>query len=128
MKTLMVTTVFTVVVATALQAEGTAIGYPTYEAALEALKKRNDTKVTVKLGWTIVKQRGENNFLVLWSFTPKGHYAHPAAVKRTVERDSSGNVYIQMAAICGAAKSSCDKLMQQFRQLNQNIKNDLKKK
>ncbi|WP_105189800.1 molecular chaperone DnaJ [Pseudoalteromonas sp. T1lg48] len=99
--------------------EQSSIGYKTVELALEALKNKQGTKLSVQGGWTIVEDKEESN-MVLWSFTPSAHPAYPAAVKRKVlERD--GKVYIQMSALCQAKKAACDKLMQEFEQLNKNI-------
>lgn len=91
------------------------IGYPSVAAALEALKARGDVQISDHGGWTVVNDPKEG---ALWSFTPPGHPAHPAAVKRkVVERD--GQAWIDMRALCQADKTTCDKLMEEFNALNQ---------
>lgn len=90
------------------------IGYPSVAAALEALKARSDVQISDHQGWTVVNDPREAAF---WSFTPPGHPAHPAAVKRkVVERD--GQSWIDMRALCQADKAACDKLMEEFQALN----------
>ncbi|TKB45369.1 molecular chaperone DnaJ [Thalassotalea mangrovi] len=99
--------------------EESAIGYGTVDAALTALKEKPDTKLSVQGGWTIIEDKEDGNF-VLWSFTPESHEAHPAAVKRTIlEKDK--HIYVRMSALCQAEKEPCDKLMEQFEQLNKQI-------
>ncbi|HET7608598.1 MAG TPA: hypothetical protein VFL84_07985, partial [Gammaproteobacteria bacterium] len=52
---------------------------------------------------------------VEWFFTPEGHAAHPAVVKRTaVERGGVG--MIDLAALCHAEQAACDRLLDDFRQ------------
>ena len=91
------------------------IGYPSVAAALEALKARGDVQISDHGGWTVVNDRTDG---AVWSFTPPGHPAYPAAVKRKVlERD--GQAWIEMRALCQAEKPACDKLMEEFNALNQ---------
>jgi hypothetical protein len=111
------------IAALAFGQEGRGIGYPTVAAALEALKARSDVKVTVQNGWTIVEDRAGNAF---WSFTPSGHPAHPAAVKRTiVSRD--GGLAIDMTALCQAEKAACDRLIAEFKELNERMAQSMRK-
>jgi hypothetical protein len=106
---------------TAFAQEG-GIGYPTVAAALEALKARSDVSISAQGGWTIVDERSAST---LWSFTPPGHPAHPAAVKRTiVSRDDA--VAIDMTALCQATKVACDKLMAEFRELNERLSQSIR--
>src|SRR5690349_22725517 len=93
------------------------IGYPSVAAALAALRARSDVIINEQGGWTIVNDSPNKT---IWSFTPPGHPAHPAAVKRVdVERDSA--VYIDMSALCGAEKRACDQLVEDFKALNQQM-------
>lgn len=93
------------------------IGFATVAAALDALKARSDVTVSDRGGWTIIEDRAAKAF---WSFTPLGHPAHPAAVKRTiVSRD--GNLAIEMGVLCQAAKPACDRLVAEFQQLNEQM-------
>src|SRR5258706_8300644 len=96
MRALLLMVVTTIMPLTALAQEGRGIGYPTVAAALEALRGRNDVKISVQGGWTIVEDRSANTF---WSFTPSNHPAHPAAVKRTIV-SREGGIVIEMTALC----------------------------
>lgn len=100
-----------------------SIGYGSVADAMAALRADPAAQIDVQQGWTIVSQEKDGH-LVLWSFTPKGHPAHPAAVKRTTyEKD--GVVYIDMDALCQSDKTSCDELIEQFRRLNEQIRRSL---
>ena len=103
----------------AFASESSSIGYKTVELALNALKSKEGTNLSIQGGWTIIEDKEDSN-LVLWSFTPDSHPAHPAAIKRKVG-EKNQKIYIQMSALCQAKKVDCDKLMQEFEQLNQNI-------
>ena len=99
--------------------ESSSIGYKTVDLALDALRNKSGTKFSSQGGWTIVEDTEGSN-MVLWSFTPSTHPAHPAAIKRKVlEKDKK--IYIQMSALCQAKKADCDKLIKEFEQLNNNI-------
>jgi hypothetical protein len=100
------------------QNQPSSIGYPTVAAALEALRSQSGSTVSLQGGWTIISVTSEQT---LWSFTPANHPAHPAAVKRKiVERD--GAVGVHMTALCQAEKAACDKLIEEFQQLNNRIR------
>ena len=108
-------------------ADASEFGFATPDDALRDLRSRRGVTITNQGGWTVVDDR-EN--LTLWSFTPPGHPAHPAGVKRTIVKDSSGNVSVVMSARCGASKTACDKLWSEFNELNnrmrQSIQSDLR--
>lgn len=99
--------------------EARKFGYPSVEAALAALKARADVHITERGGWTIVDDKPNH---AIWSFTPPGHPAHPAAVKRVIAQDANGNVSIVMTGLCQAEKAACDKLMADFQALNDRIR------
>ena len=83
-------------------------------AVLESLRADSSAQFREQRGWTVVasRERGEP---VEWFFTPEGHPAHPAVVKRTaVERDGVG--MIDLAALCQADQAVCDQLLDDFRQ------------
>jgi hypothetical protein len=95
-----------------------SIGYSSVESALADLESQPGNIVTLQGGWTIISNP---NNLTVWSFTPKAHPAHPAAVRRTsVERN--GDVYMVMQALCEAEKAPCDALIDEFKQLNQQMR------
>src|ERR1051326_521039 len=82
------------------QDEAGTFGYPTVQAALDALKARSDVTIFEKAGWTVVEDDAGGT---LWSFTPATHPAHPSAVKRTLVRED-GEVIIETKGLCQAAK------------------------
>jgi hypothetical protein len=97
------------------EAQGNTIGYPTVGAALEALRAKGGTKVSVQDGWTVVEDM-EGGEITLWTFTAVGHPAHPSAVKRTFVRDGSTN--LKTSIHCEADKQACDALVRAFDALN----------
>lgn len=106
----------------ALAQEGRGIGYPTVKAALEALSARSDVNTSVQGDWTIIEDRSANTF---WSFTPPNHPAYPAAVKRTIV-SHGGGISIEMTALCQASKAACDKLMEEFKELNERMSQSMR--
>jgi hypothetical protein len=103
----------------AAQQEST-IGYASVSEALEALQSDPAAEISVQGGWTIVGTKEDGNY-VLWSFTPSGHPAHPSAVKREI-MEENGAIYISMSALCQAEKPDCDALIQEFEDLNDQMK------
>jgi hypothetical protein len=59
--------------------------------------------------------------LTIWSFTPSGHPAHPAVVRRVVVRQD-GAMHVKMSGLCEATKPACDKLWTDFEQLNEQMR------
>jgi hypothetical protein len=100
------------------------VGYPSVAAALQALKTRNDVRISVQGGWTIADDPRDGS---LWSFTPPGHPAHPAVVKRNPAQ-KDGAMFIQMHALCQAEKAACDKLIEEFQELNRKIAADMQRR
>ena len=100
-----------------------ALGYPSAAAALEGLKKKPGVTISVQGGWTIAADRSTNT---VWSFTPPGHPAHPSVVRRTVvEKD--GSIHVRTNVLCKAAKPTCDKLAADFNQLNNRMRDSIKR-
>jgi hypothetical protein len=94
--------------------EPAPIGYATVGAVLEALRAEPGAQFREQRGWTVVASR-ERDAPVEWFFTPEGHDAHPAVVKRTaLERDGVG--LIDLAALCQSEQPACDQLLDDFRQ------------
>lgn len=102
------------------------LGYPTVAAALEGLKARPGVSVTTTKpdGWIIAT---EPTTKALWSFAPEGHYAYPAVVRREVKEREGGEVYIEMVALCQAAKEPCDRLIREFQELNERLRANLQR-
>src|SRR5712692_8164957 len=94
-----------------------SIGYSSVEAGLGALRVRKDIGVSVRDGWTIFSEEGG---LTLWSFTPDNHPAHPAVVRRQMTQ-KDGAWYVNMNTLCEATKAACDKLIEDFRVLNERM-------
>ena len=100
--------------ALAQDGEPADIGDASVMAVLESLRAEPSAQFREQRGWTLVANR-EGASPVEWFFTPEGHDAHPAVVKRTaVERDGVG--MIDLAALCHAEQAACDRLLNDFRQ------------
>src|SRR5688572_26164434 len=94
--------------------EAAPSGYASVDAALTALRAEPGAQFREQRGWTVVASR-EGDAAVEWFFTPEGHAAHPAVVKRTViDRDGIG--MIDLVALCHVEQSACDRLLDDFRQ------------
>jgi hypothetical protein len=100
--------------ALAQDSEPAGIGHASVAAVLASLHSEPSAQFGEQRGWTVVASR-ERDTPVEWFFTPEGHEAHPAVVKRTaVERESIG--MIDLAALCHAEQTACDRLLDDFRQ------------
>jgi hypothetical protein len=102
-----------------------SIGYPSVAAALKDLSSDPRASTRQYDGWTIIEVRETGNRSAIWSFTPSNHPAHPAAVKRTVHEEN-GAVMLRTSALCQATKSECDRLMEQFRELEQRMREHIR--
>jgi hypothetical protein len=106
--------VFASHIALAADDEPAPIGHSSVAAVLASLRAEPSAQFREQRGWTVVASR-EGGTAVEWFFTPDGHEAHPAVVKRTaVERDGIG--MIDLAALCHAEQEPCDGLLDDFRQ------------
>ena len=95
-------------------ARQTVIGYASVREAREALMAKPDVTIATRRdGWVIVT---EPRPYAQWSFTPEGHYAHPAVVRLTIQQNRNGEVKVETAALCGAEQAACEKLMAEFRE------------
>ena len=101
----------------ALADEPAPIGYARVDAVLAALRADPSSKFENQAGWTIVAA-SESGRAVQWFFTPEGHPAHPAVVKRTV-LELNGTSYIDLAALCQVEQSECDQLLADFNQVHE---------
>jgi hypothetical protein len=100
------------------QQTGSGIGYPSVAAALSAVRNKAGVSVSVQGGWTIIS---DSTSATLWSFTPLGHPADPSAVRRRIVQ-KGGSIFVEMAIACEAQKSACDKLVAEFNQLNERMR------
>jgi hypothetical protein len=94
------------------------IGYPSVAAALAAVRAKPGVKISLQSGWTVIDDRDASTF---WSFTPPGHPAHPAAVRRILT-EKDGAFYLQTRILCQATKSACDKLKADFDDLENKMR------
>jgi hypothetical protein len=96
-----------------------AIEFRSVSEALEALRAKPGVSVTVTKpdGW-IIANEGQS---VFWSFTPQGHYAYPAVIRREIIM-REGNIYVEMRALCQAEKELCDRLLREFQDLNERMR------
>ena len=99
------------------------IGYLSIEDAFDALEKDPSATLTEHEGWTVFNKK-QNGVYELWSFTPPFHSAHPAVVKREIA-SQDGEVNIRMNALCYAEKEHCDALVDSFKEINENLKQNL---
>ena len=97
-----------------------AIDYATVADALAALRARDGagTVVTHSDDWVIINEIGAQ---AQWSFTPNGHAAHPAVVRRTIRRGNIGAVSVETVSLCEAAQEACARLLKEFEAMNDRI-------
>jgi hypothetical protein len=100
-----------------------AIDFATVQDAYDALNADPTAKQSEFDGWTIFNQKADGKYII-WSFTPTDHPVHPSAVRREVVK-KDGEVYISMDALCQANRFDCDQLIEQFKQINQNLQRRL---
>jgi hypothetical protein len=100
------------------------LGYKTVAAALGGLKSTPGVSITVTQpdGWTTAVEPATK---AVWSFTPVGHYAYPAVVRREVKQ-RDGGTYVETVALCQAEKIPCDNLIREFQLLNQRMSESMR--
>lgn len=96
-------------------------GYSSARQALEALRAKPGVNISVQAGWTIIEDRAN---LTIWSFTPPGHRAYPAAIERKIVQEG-GNIFVKMNVLCEAPKPDCDAVVAEFQALNSRIRQEL---
>ncbi|WP_307505039.1 hypothetical protein [Variovorax sp. W1I1] len=113
---------------TSLERKTSVIGYRSVDEAMRALKDKPGSSVTITKpdSWVIINEPGPLS--TQWSFTPAGHYAHPAVVRRALKIADNGAVSIETTALCEAQKVSCDKLIDEFRQLNERARQSVQRR
>ena len=95
------------------------IEFSSVAQALAALQARdgNGTVVTHTDEWTIVVEPLAS---AQWSFTPPGHEAYPAVVRRVIRR-GAGGASVETASLCEAPADACTRLLEKFATLNDRI-------
>lgn len=106
------------------ETDNDTVGYKTVDEALADLRVKPGVELSDRQGWTIATDRGAQT---IWSFTPKGHAAYPAVVKRTVT-EHDGSVFIRMGVLCQSDKLACDQLVVEFNQMNERMRQSMAKK
>ena len=87
-----------------------SFSYPDTASALAALKAKPGVQFRQQDGWTIATDEAD---MSIWSFTPPGSPAYPAAVRRRIIRkDGVGRV--ELSGVCEASKDACNALMKGF--------------
>ena len=90
------------------------------DQALAALSARDGQDVVLSHadGWTLVNEPAA---AAQWSFTPSGHPAHPAVVRRVIERSADGRVQVHTDLLCEGPAEACDTLRAEFLRLNARV-------
>lgn len=98
-------------------ASPSSIEFSSVAQAMEAVTARPGVSVTTTKpdAWIIVNEQGGSS---VWSFTPATHYAYPAVVHRALAIDAKGNVRVEMSSLCEARKESCNRLVEEFKEMN----------
>ena len=74
-------------------------------------------------GWTIFNQKNDGVYTI-WSFTSEGHATHPTVIRRDIVKRAD-EVSIEMNALCHSSKFDCDQLIEEFKKINQRIRDNL---
>jgi hypothetical protein len=99
------------------------IEFVTVQGAYDALSADPTAKQSDHDGWTVFNQKADGKYII-WSFTPVDHPVHPTAVRREVVK-KDGEVFISMDVLCHSSRLDCDQLIEQFKQINQNLQRRL---
>lgn len=108
-------------VAPAVPAAPIALPYTTVAQALAGLKARDGDGTIVTDGgdgWVIINEPLAS---AQWTFTPAGHAAHPAVVRRVIKRGANRAVSVDVASLCEAPAAACAELVKSFEGLNDRI-------
>lgn len=102
-------------------------GFATVSDTLAFLKTKPSVSFTTTKpdSWLIAN---DSEPFTIWSFTPEGHYAYPAVVKRELKKNAQGWAFVETTALCEAKKDACDKLIGEFHKSNEQIKQDVQKR
>ena len=95
-----------------------------YQAKLDELRQDRSVKEFQNAGWSkfTIQNRGE---IVIWVFTPDGHFAHPSFVERKAKRGEDGSWSVQTHLTCGARTGACEQYLQEYDRLDRKLRNDL---
>jgi hypothetical protein len=106
--------------AAAVAATPRGIEFHSVAEALKALEARDgvDTVATHAEGWVTVNEPAA---AAQWTFTPPGHDAYPAVVRRIIRRGSNGKYTVETTSLCEAAQDKCSQLVTDFESMNGRI-------
>ena len=95
-----------------------------YQAKLDELRQDRSVKEFKNAGWSkfTIENRRE---IVIWVFTPDGHFAHPSFVERKAKRDEDGSWSVQTHLTCGARSGACEQYLQEYDRLDRKLRNEL---
>jgi len=99
-------------------ASAQSIGYPSVAAAYADLVGRPGASVYAAGEFVVVT---ESSGLVVWTFTQPPHPAHPAVARRAIV-ERNGAIFVDMAILCEAARRPCDRLVRDFEELNEQMR------
>jgi hypothetical protein len=104
----------------AAAAEQTGIEFRSVAEALKSLEARDgvDTVATHAEGWVTINEPAA---AAQWTFTPPGHDAYPAVVRRIIRRGSNGKYIVETTSLCEAAQDKCSQLLADFETMNGRI-------
>jgi hypothetical protein len=92
------------------------IPYESPAAALAALRAKNGVVFAKQSDWLVARDTDGAN----WSFTPSDHPAYPSVgVRKLVEHE--GRFYVETYLMCRAQKPACDKLHQDYVELDRRM-------
>lgn len=95
--------------------------YQTVAEALAGLKARDGNGTIVTDGgdgWVIINEPMAS---AQWTFTPAGHAAYPAVVRRVIRRGANRAVSVDVATVCEAPAAACAELVKTFEGMNERI-------
>jgi hypothetical protein len=61
---------------------------------------------------------------IVWNFTKSANPAHPAVVCRRIVR-ANESVSITTTSVCGGPQPACDRMMRDFRELDEMLRQDI---
>jgi hypothetical protein len=105
--------------------KSSGIGYLSVATALKDLRSKPEVIFREEGGWIIAEDRSH---YTLWSFATEGDPAYPSAVKRTAVQGAGGSVTMNMNILCEATQDACDKLVANFNELNERVRDSLQSK
>ena len=109
------------------EADNSTIGYANVAEALKALRAKPDAKITEQQGWTIIQENDSaQDTMTLWSFAPENDPAYPAVAQRIVYKQD-GAWFMRRNVHCEASKSACDKFVRDFEDLDERLKQEIKR-